>query len=101
MKFKFSEAEQAGLNLILSELNHEDRFSCVTAHLESWNDIEIVFIYLSQFLGVVSLASVILIVEVKLQIPWRRRLWQLIILMFVISVPWTWYELLKVNKNIP
>ena len=58
---------------------------------------EIVFMYLSQFLGVVSLASVIRIVEVKLQIPWRRKLWQLIILMFVISVPWTWYELLKVS----
>ena len=62
--------------------------------------LKLFFMYLSQFLGVVSLASVILIVEVKLQIPWRRRLWQLIILMFVISVPWTWYELLKVNNNI-
>ena len=45
-----------------------------------------------------GLASVILVVEVKLQIHWRRRLWQLIILMFIISIPWTWYELLKVTR---
>lgn len=48
-----------------------------------------------QVLSIGGLASLILVIEVKLQIPWRRRLWQLIILMFVISVPWTWYELLK------
>ena len=50
---------------------------------------------LLQALGVFSIASVILLVEAKVQLSWRKRLWQLLVLMFVISVPWTWYELFK------
>ena len=48
----------------------------------------------------IALASVVSLIEIRLQIPWRRRVGQLIVLMFVISVPWTWYELYKVRKVV-
>ncbi|XP_060574957.1 chloride channel CLIC-like protein 1 isoform X2 [Ruditapes philippinarum] len=50
---------------------------------------------LIQFFMLGALASVVLLIELKLHIAWRRRVSQLIVLMFVISVPWTWYELYK------
>ncbi|KAH3696112.1 chloride channel CLIC-like protein 1 isoform X2 [Dreissena polymorpha] len=50
---------------------------------------------LVQFVMLFTLASIILLIELKLQIPWRRRVSQLIVLMFVISIPWTWFELYK------
>ncbi|KAL4236368.1 chloride channel [Mactra antiquata] len=65
---------------------------------------------LIQFMLIAALASVVLLIEVRLQIAWRRRVSQLIVLMFIISIPWTWYELYKkaevqqqsvVTKDIP
>lgn len=50
---------------------------------------------LIQFIMLGALASVILLIETRLQIAWRRRITQLIVLMFCISVPWTWYDLYK------
>ncbi|XP_052774071.1 chloride channel CLIC-like protein 1 isoform X1 [Mya arenaria] len=50
---------------------------------------------LIQFFMLVALASIVLLVEVRIGIPWRKRVGQLIILMFVVSIPWTWLELYK------
>lgn len=50
---------------------------------------------LVQFFMLGALASVMLLIEIRLQIAWRRRISQIIVLMFVISVPWTWIELYK------
>ncbi|XP_045157841.2 chloride channel CLIC-like protein 1 [Mercenaria mercenaria] len=50
---------------------------------------------LIQFFMLGALASIVLLIEIKLQIAWRRRVSQLIVFMFVVSVPWTWFELYK------
>ncbi|WAR23537.1 CLCC1-like protein [Mya arenaria] len=50
---------------------------------------------LIQFFMLVALASIVLLVEVRIGIPWRKRVGQLIVLMFVVSIPWTWLELYK------
>jgi len=44
-----------------------------------------------QFMMLGALASVVLLIEIRLQIPWRRRVSQIIVLMFFISIPWTWF----------
>ncbi|XP_063417912.1 chloride channel CLIC-like protein 1 isoform X1 [Mytilus trossulus] len=42
---------------------------------------------------IMSLISMVLYMEIGLHISWRRRVTQLIMLAFVISIPMTWYEL--------
>ncbi|CAC5386387.1 CLCC1 [Mytilus coruscus] len=42
---------------------------------------------------IMSLISMVLYMEIGLHISWRRRITQLIMLAFVISIPMTWYEL--------
>ncbi|XP_076117001.1 chloride channel CLIC-like protein 1 [Mytilus galloprovincialis] len=42
---------------------------------------------------IMSLISMVLYMEIGLHISWRRRVTQLIMLAFLISIPMTWYEL--------
>ncbi|VDI43142.1 Hypothetical predicted protein [Mytilus galloprovincialis] len=51
---------------------------------------------------IMSLISMVLYMEIGLHISWRRRVTQLIMLSFVISIPMTWYELYQtaqINQN--
>ncbi|KAL5020919.1 hypothetical protein ScPMuIL_000074 [Solemya velum] len=65
---------------------------------------------LVHILALLALATFIVTLEVRLNISWRQRILKLFLLTFVISCPWTWYELYKAAeiqqqsiaiKNVP